>query len=213
MTRRRAKAERPCTLSNLAIHDANRAWQRATTPPNLAARGRNDTLDIMLPLDDPKWESLRGGYKTPYDPSGALRRLYAGKEQDSAWAELWEELHHQGDVGEASYAAVPHLVEILRNRDDVDWNAYSLIATIEIERHRPSNPTIPAWLLPSYESAWNDLIVVGLRDYAKANDALTVRAILGVLALGKGLKEIGTLVSSFDESEIKEVIDEYLGRA
>lgn len=87
------------------------------------------------------------------------------------------------------------------------------MATIEIERHRTSNPPIPDWLLAPYESAWNDLRMVALRDYAKATDPLTVRAILGVLALCKGLREIGTLVSHFDESEIRELFDQHMGEA
>lgn len=173
--------------------------------------GSSDNPAIMLPLDDPKWKSLHGGYKIPYDPSGVLRRLYAGENQEAAWEELWEELHHQGDVGDASYAVVRHLVQIQKDRGDLDWNAYALVATIEIERHRRSNPPIPDWLFPSYESAWSDLIAVALRDYAKANDPLTARAILGVLALCKGLREIGTIVSHFDESEIKEIFDNHMG--
>lgn len=167
----------------------------------------------MLPLDDPKWRSLHGGYRIPFNPTGALRQLSAGLNQEAAWAELWDGLHHQGDVGEASYAAVPHLVKIQTDRGDLDWNAYALMATIEIERHRTSNPPIPDWLLAPYESAWNDLRMVALRDYAKATDPLTVRAILGVLALCKGLREIGTLVSHFDESEIRELFDQHMGEA
>jgi hypothetical protein len=54
----------------------------------------------MLPLGDPRWNELPGGYGTPFDPSDLLRRLEGGKK---AWDELWQELHHQGDVGVASY--------------------------------------------------------------------------------------------------------------
>ena len=85
----------------------------------------SDNSRMMLPLDDPKWKSLRGGYKIPYDPTSALRHLYAGKNPDVAWSELWNELHHQGDVGEASYASVPHLVKIQKDHGDLDWNAYA----------------------------------------------------------------------------------------
>jgi hypothetical protein len=161
----------------------------------------------VLPLDDPKWKSLRGGYKTPYDASDALRRLYLGEDPDSIWDEFWNELHHQGDLGEASYASVPHLVKILKDRMDLDWNPYALIATIEIERHRKSNPPIPDWLLPSYSAAWNDLLDIALRDYGKTSNPETARVILGVLALCKGLREIGTIASQFDESEIKEIFE------
>lgn len=165
---------------------------------------------MMMPLDDPRWNSLNGGYKIPYNPTRALRSLEAGENKEAAWAELWTELHHRGDLGDASYASVPHLVRILNDRGDADWNAYSLLATIEIERHRTRNPPIPDWLLPGYESAWRDLASVALRDYAKANDPLAARSILGVLALSKGFRHIGTVVSQFDDSEVKEIFEAYM---
>lgn len=175
-------------------------------------RGADDNL-CMLPLDDPKWCSLRGGYRVPYNPAGALRQLYAGVNQNAAWSELWQGLHHQGDVGEASYAAVPHLVRIQRDRGELRWDAYAMLATIEVERHRASNPPIPDWLLAPYEAAWSSLRTVALRDCANATEPLAVRAIVGVLALCKGLREIGTIVSQFDESEIRELFDQYMGDA
>ena len=167
----------------------------------------------MLALDDPIWKTLCGGYRTPYDPTLVLRQLYAGEKVATAWSELWNELHHQGDVGEASYASVPHLVEILKQSGDLDWDAYAMIATIEIERHRPRNPPLPVWLAPAYETAWKDLLAVALRDYAQTTDPLTARAILGVLALCKGLRNIALLASTFDESETKEIVDAFLDSA
>jgi hypothetical protein len=77
----------------------------------------------MLPLEDPHWESMCGGYRIPYDARPALRALLAGDEQDPIWEELWEALHHQGDVGDASYAAVPWLVETQKVRGDLNWNS------------------------------------------------------------------------------------------
>lgn len=61
-----------------------------------------------MDFDDIGWAGLLGGYRVPYDPRNALRRLEGG-DAEAAWQELWAELYHQGDVGEASYAAVPHL--------------------------------------------------------------------------------------------------------
>jgi hypothetical protein len=61
----------------------------------------------MLSLTDPIWHELEGGYRVPYDASKALARMERGK---SVWDEFWNELHHQGDVGVASYAAIPQLV-------------------------------------------------------------------------------------------------------
>jgi hypothetical protein len=165
----------------------------------------------MLSLEDPKWRSLDGGYRRPYDASAALRRLQRGEEQGLIWFELWNELHHQGDVGEASYAAVPILVSVQDARRDLDWNFYALIATIEIERYRHHNPPIPDWLRDDYKSAWKDLQTVALRDYELPHDPVTARAILGVLALCKGLRIIGAAVSHFDESEIAEFFGGLIG--
>jgi hypothetical protein len=33
---------------------------------------------------------------------------------EADWNILWDDLHHQGDVGEASYAVVPYLAEYAR---------------------------------------------------------------------------------------------------
>jgi transposase len=94
----------------------------------------------MLSLTDTIWRELEGGYRVPYDASKALARMEGG---ESAWDELWNELHHQGDVGVASYAAIPQIVRIYEARRGSDWNLYALAATIEIERHRKTNPLLP----------------------------------------------------------------------
>lgn len=84
----------------------------------------------MLDLGDPRWVGLHGGCRVPYDPRNVLRLLGSGQHSDEAWAELWQELHHQDDVGEASYAAVPYLVQMQARLYVADWNIYALAATI-----------------------------------------------------------------------------------
>lgn len=74
---------------------------------------------VMLSLTDPIWLELQGGYRMPYDASKALAQMEGG---ESVWDELWNELHHQGDVGVASYAAIPQLVRISEARRGSDWN-------------------------------------------------------------------------------------------
>lgn len=165
----------------------------------------------MLSDDETKWKELKGGYKVSYDPSSALRKLESGKEVQEAWDELWQELHHQGDIGEASYASVPHLVRIHQENGNLDWNLYALVSTIEIERHRETNPPIPVWLEPSYKKAWSNLLDLALQDIPEANDDTTLRAILGAIALAKGRLELGAVISNFEESELIELLDEYMG--
>jgi hypothetical protein len=158
----------------------------------------------MLPLDDPKWDELMGGYGVPYDPSDALRRLENGED---VWDELWEELHHQGDVGEASYATIPHLVRIGKSLPCRDWNFYGLISTIEVERHRKSNPPLPNWLAQPYIEAMRGLLEVALSDLGSVEDRLTIRSILGAIALAKGDLKLGALISNSDATEIDESLE------
>jgi hypothetical protein len=44
------------------------------------------------------------------------------------------------EVGDASYAAVPHIVAIHRKRGVVDWNTYAIVACIESARTEMKNP-------------------------------------------------------------------------
>jgi hypothetical protein len=77
----------------------------------------------MLGLDDSRWSSLTGGYRTAFDPRPLLARLETKHGTAVVWHELWEEPCHQGDVGEASYASVPPLVRIHRKSGIIDSNS------------------------------------------------------------------------------------------
>jgi hypothetical protein len=161
----------------------------------------------MIDFDDKRWEGLKGGYKKPYDPRPALRELEKSDDPDT-WQQLWEGLHHQGDVGETSYAAVPHLVRIQAHRSGVNWNVYALISTIEVERHRRGNPPIPSWLADSYRVAWETVLEIGTRDLGKTDDPLAVQAILGALALAKGELKLGAFIAESDSSEVDELLEQ-----
>src|SRR5215469_5012013 len=161
----------------------------------------------MLSLTDQRWRSLKGGYRTIYDASVALRRLEEGQD---TWGELWNELHHQGDVGEASYASVPHLVRICQAAPRRDWNLYALVGLIEIERHRKSNPPLPDWLTADYSSAWRDLETLALRDLSDASERKLIQAALAAIAMARGQLRLGAFLSSLDESELAELLEEKL---
>ena len=76
----------------------------------------------MLDWDDDRWAGLKAGYRLPIDLRPLLLRLESGDDVQAAWAELWNEPYHQGDIGEGSFAALPHLVRIHRKRAAADWN-------------------------------------------------------------------------------------------
>ncbi len=159
----------------------------------------------MLRLDDSRWSTLRGGYRVPYDASVPLSALERGED---VWNELWDGLHHQGDVGGASYAAVPHLVRIASAWPTRDWNLYALVSLVEIERHRRGNPPVPAWLADAYADAWRQLLSLALRDVLTATDSETLRSILGAVALARGQLRLGAWIGDGDEETIDHDLEE-----
>ena len=165
----------------------------------------------MLALEDARWTQLKGGYRVPYDVRPALSRLESGRDTAAVWEELWQELYHQGDVGEASYAAIPHLVRIHRLLGSGDWNTYAIAATVELARSAERNPPLPDWLTKGYKLAWQELAETGLAEIRRATDPETVRSILSVLALWKGLEASGRLLVDFTEDELVEMENRYLG--
>jgi hypothetical protein len=162
-------------------------------------------------LTDPKWEALEGGYRIPYDPRPVLTKLASGIEVSDAWEELWNELHHQGDVGEASYAAVTALVDLYSSGRQPDWNFFSLSATIEIERHRKGNPPLPQWLSEDYQDAWRKLAELASAKLRVGEvDSDTLQSALAVLAISRGDLKLGAMINHLDSSELDEIVERYL---
>lgn len=120
---------------------------------------------------------LIGGYGIPYDAKPALDRL--SSDSDSAVAELWENLYHQGDVDTASYAAIPALVQ---------HGELSLVAAIEVARHSERNSQIPEPLLEDYNSALKSALESIPNDENKLLSYYVIHASLnGNLRLAKAL--------------------------
>jgi len=158
----------------------------------------------VLSFDDPRWNKLEGGYKVVYDPRQALERIRAGEGTEEAWKELWNELHHQGDVGPASYAAVPHIVEIYGRADEPDWNALALVTLIEdVRLQRAQSP--PAWLWESYIDAIRRLPELGARDLLRSSDRNVTRSALAAIAIAKGLLATSRILSNYTDEELQEM--------
>jgi len=156
----------------------------------------------MLDFDDPHWIGLKGEYKMPFDPRPLLQRLGSEKDIGPVWSELWDELHHQGDVGEASFAAVPHIVKIYCNRGTPDWNAYAMVSVIELARGKDGNPDVPEWLEEDYLRAIDALAAKGISELPKARDPDLCREILGIIALAKGLRNHAHWLTNYSEEEM-----------
>ena len=161
-------------------------------------------LGRMLSLDDSRWSELKGGYRTQFDPRPLLASLETGQDVAAAWDGLWENLHHQGDVGEASYAAVPHLVRIHRQRGVADWNTYAIVAIIELARNQRENPEVPSWLEEDYSRAIRELAQIGSVEVLHAKEP-DVRFILSVLAIAKGARTHGRFLVEYSEEELLDI--------
>ena len=159
----------------------------------------------MLTFDDERWNNLTGGYKTRFDPRPSLRKLESQQDTATAWKELWEELHHQGDVGPASYAAVPELVRIRRSGIVADWNLYAIVAIIELARTESNNPEVPDWLREDYFGAIQELAQMGTKDILSVEERDSKRAILSVIAIAKGLRTHGKFLVKYSEDELLEM--------
>jgi hypothetical protein len=155
--------------------------------------------------DENLWSNLTGGYRTPLDPRPLLAKLEIGQDTDKTWHELWEELHHQGDVGDASYAAVPLLVGIYRKLGVIDWNTYAIVAIIELARTKKHNPKLPEWLKAEYYRAIRELAEIGAAEVTRAEDVEAARAILGVIAIAKNLRTHAKFLVEYTADELLEL--------
>jgi len=159
----------------------------------------------MLSLNDKRWQNLDGGYRTRFDPRPLFSKLEANKDTKAVWHELWEGLHHQGDVGEASFAAVPHLVRIYRQQGTFDWNTYGIVGTIELGRGQRKNPQVPKWLEEAYFKAIRDLAEIGATEVLQAKSAEDIRAILSILALATGARTHARFLLNYSDEELLEM--------
>jgi hypothetical protein len=164
----------------------------------------------MIKLDDPIWDTLIGGYRTPYNASVRLQELENGLDNaDEIWEEFWNELHHQGDVDIASYAVVPQLVRICTKRQLLDWNVFALVATIEECRIFGENPSIPNWLETDYHSSIKKLAEFGAQRFLQDWTKELTQSFLAVAAFAKNAPNTGRILTEFSNDEMKEVYDKF----
>jgi hypothetical protein len=132
---------------------------------------------------------LESGYREKYNPWPVLDKLQTDRQM--AMAELWENLYHQGDVGSASYASVPKLVEA---------GELILVAAIEVARHSGSNPPIPQQLDQEYTGA----LIQALRTAPKEQDQL-----LGFYIIHASVHGQLTLAKALNLLDVEEILSEY----
>ena len=118
------------------------------------------------------------------------------------------ELHHQGDVGIASYLAVPHLAGIAKIRGFYNWNLLGICSTIEQQRHSGNNPVLPEQYFEYYMNGLNTLKEFVLENINKHTDDTTFRLALSTLAVCSGQTKLSKAIAELEP----EIIDEFLAQ-
>ncbi|CAB3751850.1 hypothetical protein GQ57_05120 [Burkholderia sp. MSh2] len=143
----------------------------------------------MIGLDSPRWAQLRHAYGNAADIPALLRQLDgapASAHDAEPWFTLWSALAHQGDVYDASFAAVPYVVQALASAPDVADHAYfQFPAWVEICRIRHA-VAVPADLESAYFSALARLPSLVATASERACDEALVTGMLAAVATAKG---------------------------
>jgi hypothetical protein len=155
----------------------------------------------MISLDSPEWANLKHAYGNASNIPDLLRQLntFPSSEGTSEpWFSIWSTLAHQGDVYSASFAAVPHVVQILATAPSkASYEYFQFPAWIEICRQKLQLP-VPDALAVDYFQALKMLAplvgAVAVRDW----NSDFLRAAMSALAISKGFPSIGEAAQELD---------------
>ncbi len=164
-----------------------------------------------MTLDDPIWSNLEGGYREKYDASIALKKLELVTDKieiSDIISELWNELHHQGDVGLVSYIALPQIIRIARQKDLFDANLLGLCIVIEQQRILGSNPPIPNEFEMYYQQGLDELYHYLLSYLKRDLDTSSFVYAIAALATCKGHTKLGKAIMEMSDTDtLNEVLE------
>lgn len=167
----------------------------------------------MLALGDPRWGQLSHAYGQAHDIPELLRTLAADTNPaktagSEPWFSIWSSLCHQGDVYDASYAAVPHIVHLaVEAEDPIDFSFFQFPAAVEIAREQKRGPNIPLDLVDAYYGAIAALGEAIAKHRREMWDKDTLLSVLSALAVTKGHHRISEAIMNLDDNLIQRLID------
>lgn len=121
------------------------------------------------------------------------------KDRQEIFDELWENLHHQGAVGLASYLALPHLIDICIATKLLDRNFIGLCVAIENCRINGENPELPNQYNEIYFSSLMKFEKYLLANLKNIHDRDGFRLVLSLLATLNGQPQLGMAIEKLDE--------------
>ena len=164
----------------------------------------------MLVLDDPRWRDLTHAYGIAIDVPSFLRRLAENPEQqspnDEPWFSIWSSLCHQGEVYTASYAAIPHVIQIaLSTPRPIDFSFFLLPASVEVARISGRGPKLPEYLSAAYDHAIKLLPdCVSVHRAEDWSQDFTVAAVAAI-AVSKGRHALAEAIMNLDDNWISKI--------
>ena len=163
-----------------------------------------------MDLNDQIWQTLEGGYRIPYDVSIILKKLEATSDTraiNHIFLELWDNLHHQGDVGVASYFSSIFLIDISIRKNSLDWNYIGLCLIIEHCRRSDNNPKLPTQFNDDYFNALSRFEEYLLNNFKAIDNPTSLRLTLAFFATMHDQFNLGRAIEELDEDVLAEFLE------
>ncbi|WP_312112576.1 MULTISPECIES: hypothetical protein [Stenotrophomonas] len=173
----------------------------------------------LIALDDPRWAELQHAYGAADDIPELLANLSIPKAERSeddpiedTWHELWSSLCHQGDVYSASFAAVPHIVDVLLQQPELlMFDFVGLPISIEMQR-REASISLPELVEPEYSDALQKLARFAASIVTGSHDESMSSCLLTILALEHGNFGAARMLSQIAPEEVDEMMELFWNR-
>jgi len=182
-------------------------YDRSDAPIEYIVEGK-----AVISLDSSEWHRLRHAYGAASDIPRLLRQLADNpgptkNRKEEPWFSLWSALCHQGDVYDASFAAVPHIVEIgIAASGPIDFGFFQLPASIEVGRSRRHEADLPPQLKNSYLGALRRLHECAFKHAEEDWDSTMAQAVAAALAAAKGQVQLAEAIGELDRDTIAQII-------
>jgi hypothetical protein len=167
----------------------------------------------LISLESDQWHKLTHAYGSASDIPALLRQLAQNPGpksgyKDEPWFSLWSALCHQEDVYGASYAALPHIVDIGINAQvPIDFSFFQLPACIEVSRNNGRGPEVPPELAEAYFDGLRGLHECAFRHSTEEWSSAMAQSVAAALAAAKGRFKLANALLNLDEDMITKVAE------
>ena len=166
----------------------------------------------MLALNDDAWSDLTHAHGSACDVPPRLRQLSEFPATEGLdrelYASLWRDLLNQRHVYTASYAALPHMVEMMGDAPDrANWCVLELVTRIEIARAKGKGPAMDDVQAALYYSAMDRLPEVIAAIAQKKWDEHLARTAAAALAASRGQHMLAEAILELKPGQLEDFMD------